>query len=177
MRIGRDGEIIVGQILGDLTSGGFQILHDIPANGDNGKRFNLDHVLVGTRGVFVVETKTYSKKINATNTIEASEMGLLISGYTPKKDILYQSSGEAKWLADMLMKKIGKSVNVKPILTFPGWWIEPSAQKFASKHGVLLVNPKAIGQYINNEPEILSKEDVILYSNLISSYVSDFKED
>lgn len=174
MKQGRDGEIAVGQILDTLAIKGFVILHDVPALGKNGKRFNLDHVIVSSKGIFVVETKTWSKHANGNDKIEVRNKTLCIAGFIPKKDVLMQTVNESEWLAGMLNKKSGRKIIVKSVLAFPGWFIEPSAQQYARGRGVILVNPKSLSRFIENEEDVFSKEDVSLFSNLISSYVKDF---
>jgi hypothetical protein len=54
--IGAGGEERIAELLGPLENAGFFVLHDrrIP-----GARENIDHLLVGPPGVFVVETKNY----------------------------------------------------------------------------------------------------------------------
>lgn len=60
LRLGLMGERLVAEHLADLRTQGFHIFHDLPAQGAN-KAFNLDHVVVGPSGVFVIETKARSK--------------------------------------------------------------------------------------------------------------------
>ncbi len=57
LRQGRDGERVVGQNLEELRADGARVFHDVPADG-----FNLDHVLVMSQGISVIETKTWSKR-------------------------------------------------------------------------------------------------------------------
>lgn len=52
IKLGRDGERDVGQFLERLRENGAKIFHDIPGDG-----FNLDHVVVHSSGVYVIETK------------------------------------------------------------------------------------------------------------------------
>lgn len=56
LRLGRDGERAVAQYLEWFRTAGFFIFHDVP-NGDA----NVDHVLIGPKGAFTIETKTLSK--------------------------------------------------------------------------------------------------------------------
>jgi hypothetical protein len=56
LKQGRDGEKAVGQYLEKLREHGAQIFHDVPSKG-----FNLDHVVIVKSGIYVIETKTYSK--------------------------------------------------------------------------------------------------------------------
>src|SRR5207248_11280153 len=55
-RLGFHGERYVAEELNQLMADGFRVFHDVPFDG-----FNIDHVLVGPTGVFVVETKTKKK--------------------------------------------------------------------------------------------------------------------
>jgi hypothetical protein len=50
--LGSRGEKVVADALEELRVLGYAVFHDIPGDG-----FNIDHVLVGPRGVFVIETK------------------------------------------------------------------------------------------------------------------------
>jgi hypothetical protein len=56
LKLGRDGERVVGQFLERLRDGGGQVFHDVPGQG-----FNLDHVVISARGIYTIETKTFSK--------------------------------------------------------------------------------------------------------------------
>ena len=56
LRQGRDGERAVGQYLDELRQNGHRVFHDILAD-----QFNVDHVVISTKGIFAIETKTYSK--------------------------------------------------------------------------------------------------------------------
>ena len=54
---GADGEVRTGRLLEPLEAEGFRVLHDrkIP-----GSRANIDHIVIGPPGIFVVETKSYA---------------------------------------------------------------------------------------------------------------------
>src|SRR5215469_11886270 len=58
--LGFFGERYVAEWLEPLKSKGWFIFHDIQCDGATGK-FNLDHVVVGPGGIWVVETKTKRK--------------------------------------------------------------------------------------------------------------------
>ena len=57
LKLGRDGEKVVGQFLEELRAKGATVFHDIPANG-----FNVDHVVISPKGIYIIETKTYRKR-------------------------------------------------------------------------------------------------------------------
>lgn len=56
LRLGRDGEKAIGQYLELLSANGVKVFHDIPGEG-----FNLDHVVIDKSGIYVIETKAFSK--------------------------------------------------------------------------------------------------------------------
>jgi nuclease-like protein len=47
LKLGRDGERSVGQLLEQLRENGAQVFHDVPGEG-----FNLDHVVISTHGIY-----------------------------------------------------------------------------------------------------------------------------
>jgi len=58
---GARGELMVAELLAELESAGFTTLHDLET--DHG---NVDHVVVGPTGVFVLETKNWKGKLYPT---------------------------------------------------------------------------------------------------------------
>jgi hypothetical protein len=58
IRLGVEGERVVGQYLDRMRGKGYRVFHDVVGEG-----FNLDHVLVGPGGAFTIETKTRSKPV------------------------------------------------------------------------------------------------------------------
>lgn len=65
LRMARDGEKAVGQYLSDLREQGCRVYHDVIGQG-----FNIDHVIICDRGIFTIETKTYSKPASGRSTIQ-----------------------------------------------------------------------------------------------------------
>lgn len=58
--IGAEGEGRTAAALEPLAAEGFRILHDLPIPGS---RANIDHVVIGPSGVFVIETKSFGGKL------------------------------------------------------------------------------------------------------------------
>ena len=58
---GGDGERVVGAILDQLRQEGWEVFHDVRWPGR--QRANLDHVVVGPPGVFVIDAKNWSGRI------------------------------------------------------------------------------------------------------------------
>lgn len=57
-RKGLEGERLVGETLNRLSNESTFVFHDIPGNS-----FNVDHIIVSTRGIFVIETKLFNREI------------------------------------------------------------------------------------------------------------------
>jgi hypothetical protein len=161
LRLARDGEKTVGQSLEELRAHGYGVLHDVP-----GDKFNLDHVIFTPHGIFVVETKTFSKSDkNAKVTFDGKE--LLVAGRQPTRDPIVQVKAAAHWLQDLLKQSTGKSFPVRGVVVFPGWFVESKS----NKSDVWVLNPKALQSFISNEPKVLAETDVHLAVFHVSRFV------
>jgi len=162
LRLGRDGEKAVGQTLDALRAKKYRVFHDVI-----GGKFNLDHVIVSEHGVFSIETKTYSKPEKGECKIIYSDEGISINGYKPEKKILIQVSAQKKWLEKQIVKLTGIKLKVKPVVVFPGWYIENRNKR----NDIWVLEPKALPTFINKIPKNLTKENVRLISNHLSIYI------
>lgn len=122
-RLGFEAETAVGQELNLLMKDGFSVFHDVPGD----KEFNVDHVIVGTQGVFAVETKGRAKPLRIegveTHRVKYDGKQLLFPGWSESKP-LEQARRNADWLRKWLSSAVGVPVDVKPVLMLPGWYIE-----------------------------------------------------
>jgi hypothetical protein len=130
MYLGLDGELAVGQELNLLMLDGYRVFHDFPA--DN---FNIDHIVIGPNGVFAVETKGRAKPVKGDVNIIYDGEGLKFPTHY-ESEPLEQAKRQAAWLAKWLTSAVGSQVAVKPVLVFPGWFIE------RKKPGMLIYNGK-----------------------------------
>lgn len=125
-RLGLDGELATAEGLDQLKQHGFYIFHDIPS--DN---FNIDHAAIGPTGVFAVETKAKSKpKGKGTDSANVSVRGdTLQFPDGSNTEFIEQSRRQAKWLSGFLTQSVGKLVDVKPVLSLPGWYVKREDNK------------------------------------------------
>lgn len=151
-RLGFDGERYVGEELSWLISLGFEIYHDVPFDG-----FNMDHVLVGRPGVFVIETKARSKPVKEAG---GKEYRVTFDGKflqwpwgAEDKDI-EQARNNAATLSKWLTKAVGNPVGVSAIVALPGWWIE----RTGINKGVQVLNPKEILRVCDSKEVNLNDE-------------------
>lgn len=145
LRLGYEGELVTAQELHKLMPEGNYVYHDFPAG-----NFNIDHVVVGPAGVFAIETKTRSKRTLGDNIKEAKAAykGNVIEfpGFSDKK-YLDQARRQAKWLANWLKSAIGEPVDVFPVVSLPGWYVE----RKIGYDGTFVINPKQLKSIVRSK--------------------------
>ncbi|MEQ1558853.1 MAG: nuclease-related domain-containing protein [Methyloglobulus sp.] len=169
LKQGRDGEKAVGQYLENLRENGAKVFHDIP--GDN---FNLDHVVICQSGLYVIETKTYSKPDKGEAKIIFNGDAIFLNGKIKVDKPIIQVRAASKWLNDLILELTGLKLTVKPVIVFPGWFIEPTSE--AKNSEVWVLNPKALPTFIGNSKEQLSVEQVRMVSGHLGRYVRRFED-
>jgi len=147
LRLGLDCERAVGQELNQLMLDGYRVYHDFPA-----ENFNIDHIVIGANGVFAVETKGRAKPVKGDVKITYDGQGLQFPTHY-EREPFEQAKRQADWFAKWLTSAVGAEVAVKPVLVFPGWYIE------RKKPGLLIYNGKSPRPvYINAGSPVLSAE-------------------
>jgi hypothetical protein len=159
---GIEGERAVGQFLERLRGAGYEVFHDVVATG-----FNIDHVLIGPAGVFSVETKTWSKPVRGDARVQFDGERLLVNGLAPDRDPVIQAKAQATWLRQQLAESTGKSVDVHPVVLFPGWFIDSPK----GDHGIWVLEPKALPSFLSHSPRRLEPADVKLASFHLSRFI------
>jgi hypothetical protein len=125
-RLGFEGERYVAAELNELIAEGFRVFHDVPFD-----KYNLDHVLVGPSGVFVVETKTRRKPISdkGKKQYRVTFNGeALVYPTGLDKDGLDQLRRNQESLSKWLSAATADRIQARGILTIPGWWVEQTAR-------------------------------------------------
>lgn len=162
LKLGRDGERAVAQYLEWFRTAGFFVFHDVPT-----ETANIDHVLIGARGIYTIETKTLSKPHRGECKIRVSEGKIAANGIEMSRNPLIQSKAQARWLANFLGESRFK-VSAQPVVVFPGWFVEPFDMR---REGVWVMEPKALDRFLQNEPERFAPEQVKAMASALSSYV------
>lgn len=141
-KLGLECEMAVGQELNNLMLDGCRVYHDFPA-----EKFNIDHIVVGPKGVFAVETKGRAKKAEkggeAAVTVRYDGTALKFPNWSERQPI-GQAKSQAAWLSDWLSSAVGEHVPVRPVLAIPGWYL-----KKESPDNLLLFNGKNPGPLMN----------------------------
>lgn len=120
LKLGRDAELAVASELIELQSHGYQVFHDIQADG-----FNIDHLVVGPNGIFAIETKGRHKRIKDEKNykVKFENSHLAFPSWFESKP-LEQAQNQANWVNKWLQGATGFNTQVLPVLCFPGWFIE-----------------------------------------------------
>ena len=160
---GVEGEKVVGQFLERLREDGYHIFHDVIGDG-----FNVDHVIIGKGGVLTVETKTWSKPANGDARVKFDGEKLSIGSFEPDRDPIIQAKAQASWLGRLLEESSGTRLTVRPVIVFPGWFVEQSP---GSTKELWVLEPKALPAFLSREPASLSDEQVKLLSFHLSRFI------
>jgi hypothetical protein len=165
LKLGLKGERTVGQFLQtSVIPLGYFVLHDIPFDG-----FNIDHVIIGPGGVFVIEVKSFSKPLRGNATITFDGKAILVAGKVPHRDPIVQVQAGAKSIADILERFTGRSSSVRPVVIFPGWYIESDLRG----NDVWVLNAKSFVKFVENERTKLSSEEARVLAEGLSRYVRE----
>lgn len=163
LRLGIEGEKVVGQYLDGLRAQGYSVFHDIV-----GPNFNIDHVLIGPAGAFTIETKTWTKPARGDARIRFDGYTLVAGGQAPDRDPIVQARAQASWLRRTLNESTGKSIEARPVVLFPGWFVEPMP---GSLKDVWVLEPKALPAFLDREAARLSAEDARLAAYHLSRHI------
>ena len=77
------------------------------------------------------------------------------------------------WLKNLLLETTGKKHSIKPVILFPGWFVKATDK--GRKSSVWVLNPKEFPHFLENQPDLISKEDMMLASYHISRYIRTYK--
>jgi len=160
---GIEGEKAVGQFLEGLRGQGYQVFHDLL-----GDTFNVDHVIIGPAGVFTIETKTLSKFERGQTPIQFDGEVVRVNGKPLERNPVIQAKAQASWLCKLLDELTAKQIKVRPIVVFPGWYIENSPGAFRE---IWVLEPKALIKFLEKEPVVFTADEVKILSNQLSRHI------
>ncbi len=141
------GERAVGQELNQLMSNGWSVFHDVPFHDNPGaKPFNVDHVVVGTGGLFAIETKTRRKRKGSAGH-EVTFNGNALEYPWGSEDFgVKQARERANYLSQWLSKKLQTGIAATPVLVLPGWFVHRTG-----KSDVRVINEGEISALFRDE--------------------------
>jgi hypothetical protein len=114
---------------------------------------------------------TISKPPKGKAVVEYDGEKVTVAGFTPDRDPVAQVKALADWLKELIEESTGKKFKVRPVILYPGWFI----QKQPKGAEVWVLNPRALPAFLKNENTAMNVEDVHLVSYHLSRYVRTCK--
>jgi hypothetical protein len=145
VRLGLRGEQAVAEALHETADAGYRIFHDLVTE----KLGNIDHVAVGPRGVFVIETKARRRRGSRNGKLEHV---VIYDGKGLEfpcgcdAEAIPQVERNARWLAEYLSKRTATPVTVEPVVAIPGWYVETKGN-----FPVKVMNASYLAKYLRGQ--------------------------
>jgi hypothetical protein len=128
---GAAGEEHVGGLLDDLPADGWSVIHDASFG-----RGNIDHIVLGSAGVFTVETKSRQDPVRV-RTIH----GAVLRQAQDQRETLERVAGE----------------RVEPLVVFSRAWVD---KPLARRRGVRVIPARMLLAYLRRHAATLTPEQV-----------------
>ncbi|MEX2213236.1 MAG: nuclease-related domain-containing protein [Phycisphaeraceae bacterium] len=168
VKLGLRGEKAVGQFIEVVRAAGYFVLHDLIDRRSDGSEYNVDHVLIGPGGIFVLETKTRSKPARGDAIVRYDGDRVSVDGGPWDEEPVRQVKAAVSTVRRILEETTGRAdIPIRPVLLFPGWFIEGTS----SGKLVWVLEPKALPKWLPYEPTKLSLEDAALFHHRLSSHI------
>ncbi|MGJ8723299.1 MAG: nuclease-related domain-containing protein [Roseibacillus sp.] len=154
-RLGALGERVVGDyLIREFLPKGFHVFHDIQQDkAFTPNPFNYDHILLDHRGVFLIETKTRSKKLNSNRDLPqhltVSDERITFPDGRFDDETIPRLKENAIELSEELSNIIESNIPVYPLLVYPGWDVSQKPQNPTAP----LCDPRDISKEVEKKPE------------------------
>jgi hypothetical protein len=152
VRLGLRGEQAVAEALNELADAGYRSFHDMQPE----KTWNIDHVTVGSRGVFLIETKARRRRNprwEQPKHVAVYDEKVIQLPFGRDTKSIPQVERNCRWLADFLSKKTGEEVRVEGIVAMPGWYIEAANKN--RNYATKVMNCQYLTKYLRNRSEVI----------------------
>jgi len=147
-RLSYNAQVDVGRTLDNLFSRGYFVFHGFAADS-----FDIDHVVVGPKGVFAVETKALAKPASKHRNFDVP---VTYNGHVlffPKgtdEETVPRAESRAELLSNWLSDVTGNPISARAVVAIPGWLV-----KRTTSEGVPVVNPNqfsSLFEHIQSRP-------------------------
>lgn len=171
--LGELGERIVGDALESLQELQYCVFHDLRS--EKRKSANIDHVVIGPGGIYVIETKARSKIISSENAsgyrdpraiVEYTGDKLIVAGHDETTQTLGQVRAirqEVRQLVartlDMSMEEVVSRGLVRGVVMYPGFFVQ---RRVENRHPeeVWVMQEHGLHFWLPKEPVRLSRSEV-----------------
>lgn len=152
---GIEGEKEVASFLRSLDDS-FRVLHGLIIDPDYG---DIDHLVIGPSGIFALETKNWTGKVEHDGKEWHAKRGMLFDSMekvgSPSDQILDNS--------DLLEDRLGKRgipIKVKPVIVFPNRDLELELNSPENSGVMIFQSREELLEYLKSRPETLTEEEV-----------------
>lgn len=166
-RLIHEGRLATRRVLDPILKERYLVLHDVV-----GHPFSIDHLAVGPKGVFAIQT---CAKPAAANRQGADSRVVTYNGrelFFPKgsdHDMVERARENAEKLSAWLSDQINEPVAVRAVVSLPGWTVRRT-----SAEGIPVVNPKQFASLFEHiQPWQLPKETIERIIGLLQKVRSD----
>jgi hypothetical protein len=149
-RMGRDGERKTAKELRKLERDGWYVLHDLP-----GDRGNLDHVVVGPGGLFLLDSKVRAGMLLIENGVLTCRYPTLPTSDYTMPGLPWVMKARARDLRNELKMQLGWIVDVEPVVVL---WAEFSESK-GSLEGVTVLHGSQLVESLREHPRRIAEVD------------------
>jgi len=143
IKMGIEGENMVTQVLESKLNDDYYLVNDVLYINDRGNKENIDHIVLGPKGVFAIETKHYRGKVTCKGSFWQVPFPF---GRSPSS----QAKGNASW--------VNKAIKASGVFETLKVWVEPI---------VVFSNPDVELETIDTEVEVVTLDKLV---NSITSY-------
>jgi hypothetical protein len=149
-RRGGRGQATVAEVLDRMQPKGFAAFNDLSEND-----FDVDHIVVGPSGIYVMETKT--RAVFGSGTIDyRNENELILGGRITDNHPLKQTRAAAEVVRNRLQEHFHQQYPVKPVVVFMGDW---HVNRQANDVDVAVITASQLEAYFDRQqPELTSAE-------------------
>ncbi len=144
---GASAEEQVGELLDELPSEEWQVIHDAALG-----HGNVDHILIGRAGVFTLETKSHPGPVRV-GRVHGSALG--------------QAHAQRKAIERVT------GLPVEPLIVFSRAWVD---RPTARRKGVRMLPARMLVGYLKRRPERLSQEQILQARRSVAQALSDERD-
>jgi len=142
-KMGVEGENMVTQVLKSRLNDDYYLVNDVLYINDRNKKENIDHVVLGPKGVFAIETKHYRGRVTY-------KSGFWRVPFPLKRSPSSQAKGNAFW--------VNKAIKASGVFETLKVWVKPI---------VVFSNPDVKLEIVDPEVEVVTLDKLV---NSITSY-------
>jgi hypothetical protein len=129
-------------------------------------------VIICSRGIYTIETKARTKPTKGNAQVLVNGDHVVVAGHVPDRDPIAQAQTWARTLREILRESIGKFLDVRPVVVFPGWFVVDSRPAGSP---VWVLEPKQLPGRMAHEARSIKESDVTLATYHLSRHIRTYQ--